>query len=1232
MKKRALSLLMAVLMVVGLLPATARAAGETENTTPTTTVNVDFTAQAAGAFLCAPQFNVAVSSNEAEQFGYTDSATNGVSALDVLVKAHEFIYGADKVATKLEVNNGGIARIFGEKTYNCGFTINGEQPHNNILVDDTYAPGGKSYTGYNIAQAEVKNNDVLEFYIYQDSNYALDNYPLYKQNGKNCSELSVKPGGDITLTLDGYCIGYYGCVPMQALEELGQIDTIEDAQFAWVAENEGAAEVTDIPDAISNENGAVTFTAPAAEGTYYLTAYMPADEINNNYATPLIMHLLKVTVDKDAVEPGSPDVPQVDPCALSTLSVTNFDANPNALVLSPAFTGSVSSYAVETLPFSSEFTASWLYVKATAVSETAKITAECNGAKTSVNSNWKPMMSALHSGDNLLTITVTNGEQSKTYTVTIPMAADPAAPVLAGDKTAAATVKKGGSYTLDLTKVFKKGTSETELTYQVSVDGKTAVETNANYSYTADAAGVYKLVFTAKSGSLTSPTYTVTLNVQPETDLVMHNIAAKYAASGVAQDNNSYWLAADMMAYEKTFPETANQLRAEHKQAMMELAVKTMETSTKPNDLAKSIIALTAMGYDATKITTDSGAALDGVAKLAESVSDKKNVGDFFIYTVPYVIIAFQQYSDAYQAQLDQWVAYTLAHKDSWMDTKWGTDSMTPIMLALAPYVATNPNVKDAMDKAVTAMAAYQKKDGSVGNGASTGLAIAAVSALGMDPAAFVNATSGKSLADGLMSNVLSSEDGFDSNANSFGTEQGFRGLIALANAKKGQPYRLYDFSGQTLVPAVATFWAKNAAVSVKTIPEDAAVVVKSGETEVAADKVHGAYDLAAGEYSYTVSCSGYQTKTGSFTVTEAEAASHAQKTINVSLVSEGSGSGSGSSTKSYTVTVRVMVPPADRSKSYTYKHDSRSYTNLLTTTSKVTVAAGSSVCDAFITILDQNGIDYVEQDNGYFPTIGGWSEYDRGPNSGWMYRVNGSVPSVALRDYELTGNATVVWYYTDDFSNDYGSESWNDNSSSSSGTTTTPTTPANPVPDKTIPFNDVKSNDWYYQSVQYAYDNGLFSGVSHDSFAPSDSMDRSMLVTVLHSLDGKPAAGKGGFTDVADGAWYANAVAWAAEHGIVSGVSDSAFAPNGAITREQLAVMLYRYAQYKGYDVSKTADLSGYADQGSISDWAAQAVQWACGSGLMTGRSANSLAPAGTLTRAEAATMLKAFCENVKK
>ena len=1219
MKKRALSLLMSLVMLISMLPTTAWAVDTTETTTPTT-VNVDFTAQAAGKFLIPPQFNVAVSSDEAEKFGYTDSV-DGVSALDVLVKANEIMFGdAFTSETKDEYlvvpASGFASKLFGIETDANGFILNGGYAN-----DGTESQSG-GYNGTTVTTQVVSNGDRVEFFCYQDQMMWGDELAWFCQNGGAVDHITVKPSDKLNLTLKSISFMYgYLYKDADVLHLAGSVTP--DAQVAWVSEN---GNISDIDKAVTDENGAVTITVPDKEGTYYLTAYRTNKGVEAGKA-PLVISLTPVVVSNNA--PG--------PCDLSALSVASFDSNPSALAFDKTFSADVTEYTVPEVAYHKNAWELPAYVKATASSEGATITASVNGTTKEVISGdtyWTMFYNSLKSGDNILTVTVTNGDQSKVYTVTIPMAADPAAPVLVGDKTATATVKKGGSYTLDLTKVFAKGTSNTELTYQVIVDKADTVAADANYSYTADSVGRHTLVFTAKSGSLTSPTYTVTLNVLAETDLVMHNIAAKYAASGVAQDGNSYWLAADMMAYEKTFHDSANKLNQEQKQAMMELAVKTMETSNSPGDLAKSIIALTAMGYDATRITTDSGVALDGVAKLADIVSDEKNTGAYFIYSVPYVIIAFQQYSDAYQAQLDKWVAYTLEkeQKATWTNTSYGTDSMAFIMPALAPYAETNADVKTALDEAVTAMAAYQKEDGSVDNAASTGLAITAVSALGMDPAAFVNTTSGKSLVDGLMINALASEDGFAPASNSFATEQGFRGLIALANYQAGKSYRIYDFSGQDLVPAVATFWAQNAAVSFKTIPADATVVVKNGETEKNVDKTHNAYDLAAGEYSYTVSRSGYQTKTGSFTVTDAEAASHAQKTINVSLVSEGSGSGSGSSTKSYTVTVRVMVPPADRSKSYTYKHDSRSYTNLLTTTSKVTVAAGSSVCDAFITILDQNGIDYVEQDNGYFPTIGGWSEYDRGPNSGWMYRVNGSVPSVALRDYELTGNATVVWYYTDDFSNDYGSESWNDNSSSSSGTTTTPTTPANPVPDKTMPFTDVKSNDWYYQSVQYAYDNGLFSGVSHDSFAPGDSMDRSMLVTVLHSLDGKPAAGKGGFTDVADGAWYANAVAWAAEHGIVSGVSDSAFAPNGAITREQLAVMLYRYAQYKGYDVSKTADLSGYADQGSISDWAAQAVQWACGSGLMTGRSANSLAPAGTLTRAEAATMLKAFCENVKK
>ena len=1230
MKKRALSLLMSLVMLVSMLPTTAWAADTTEPTTPNM-VKVDFTAQAAGTFLIPPQFNVEVSSDEAENFGYTDSftnVTNGVSALDVLVKAHEIIYGekfaADSKADYLIVGDTGfVTKIFGTETYASGFTLNGAYP-----TDGTQSPFG-GYNGTTVTTQAVVDNDSLEFFIDQDDTNYSDNLAWFCQNGVFTDTIVAKPAAKVDLLLKSTSyMGGYWYRDAEAMHAAGSI--VKGAQLAWV--NITTGEVTAIKNAVTNEEtGKVTLTMPADEGTSYLTAY------KNSESNPLVMSLTKVVADTNATEP---DTPQVDPCALKALSVADFKSNPNALELTPVFSPDATAYTTAEISYQSAEYLRMAYVKATAADETATIRAEINGISAEIvsgDSNWTVLGKAFKPGqDNILTITVTNGEQSKTYTVTIPMAADPAAPVLVGDKTAAATVKKGGSYTLDLTKVFKKGTSDADLTYQVSVDGKTAVETSADYRYAADAAGVHKLVFTAKSGKLTSPTYTVTLNVQPETDLVMHNIAAKYAASGVVQDDNSYWLAADMMAYEKTFPDSANKLTREQKQAMVDVAVKTMETSTKPGDLSKSIIALTAMGYDATKITTDSGAALDGVAKLAAMVNDKKNTDVTNIYTLPYVMIALQQFGDTYKAELGKLTNSALDQKLENGGWSWGAnfdaDATNPVILALAPYVETNPDVKDAMDKAVTAMAAYQKKDGSVGNGASTGLAIAAVSALGMDPAAFVNATSGKSLADGLLVNALASEDGFDSNANSFGTEQGFRGLIALANYQEGKSYRLYDFSGQTLVPAVATFWAQNAAVSVKTIPADAAVVVKRGETEVAVNDTHKAYDLAAGEYSYTVSRSGYQTKTGSFTVTEAEAAGHARKTIHVSLVS--AGSGSGSSSKDIKVTVKVMVPPADRSKRYTYKHDSRSYTNLLTTTGKVTVTAGSSVRDAFVTALDRDKIGYTEQSNGYFPTIGGWSEFERGEKSGWMYLVNGSMPSVAAQDYELTGNATVVWFYTDDYSNDYGSESWDDDSSSS-GTTTTPTaptTPANPVPDKAMSFTDVKSNDWYYSSVRYAYDNGLFSGVSHDSFGPGDSMDRSMLATVLYSLDGKPAAGKSGFADVADGAWYADAVAWAAEHGIVSGVGGGAFTPGGTITREQLAVMLYRYAQYKGYDVSKTADLSGYADQDKLSDWAARAVQWACGSGLMNGRSAAQLAPEGTLTRAEAATMLKAFCENVKK
>ena len=144
--------------------------------------------------------------------------------------------------------------------------------------------------------------------------------------------------------------------------------------------------------------------------------------------------------------------------------------------------------------------------------------------------------------------------------------------------------------------------------------------------------------------------------------------------------------------------------------------------------------------------------------------------------------------------------------------------------------------------------------------------------------------------------------------------------------------------------------------------------------------------------------------------------------------------------------------------------------------------------------------------------------------------------------------------------------------------------------------------------------------------------MTRAMLAQVLYNLEGKPAATGAPFQDVAPGQWYANAVAWAAENGIVSGYGNGRFGPNDPITREQLATILHRYASKKGYDTSASASLSGFSDSASVSGYAQEALSWAVGAKLVSGMGNNALNPAGTATRAQVATILMRFCENFKQ
>lgn len=177
--------------------------------------------------------------------------------------------------------------------------------------------------------------------------------------------------------------------------------------------------------------------------------------------------------------------------------------------------------------------------------------------------------------------------------------------------------------------------------------------------------------------------------------------------------------------------------------------------------------------------------------------------------------------------------------------------------------------------------------------------------------------------------------------------------------------------------------------------------------------------------------------------------------------------------------------------------------------------------------------------------------------------------------------------------------------------------------------FSDVSTGSWYYDAVQYVYSAGLMSGTGSYVFSPDGATTRGMIVTILYRLEGSPACGSASFSDVSSGKYYAQDVAWAAENGIVSGYSASRFGPENAITCEQLAAILYRYAAYKGYDVSDLASLTGYADNDLVAAYAKTSFAWAVQAGIISGTGANRLSPSAGATRAQVAAMLMRFCQS---
>lgn len=263
----------------------------------------------------------------------------------------------------------------------------------------------------------------------------------------------------------------------------------------------------------------------------------------------------------------------------------------------------------------------------------------------------------------------------------------------------------------------------------------------------------------------------------------------------------------------------------------------------------------------------------------------------------------------------------------------------------------------------------------------------------------------------------------------------------------------------------------------------------------------------------------------------------------------------------------------------------------------------GTTAMDVFRQVLTANGYSY-EAKGSYVQAVikpdgTKVAEFSKGPNSGWVFRVNGEFPDVAMQDYQISDGDVIEVLFIANYMDE---------------------------PGLFLPFTDV-NNHWAYSAIKRVYNRGLMLGVSDTRFAPNQALSRAMLVTVLYRLADEPdVTADNPFTDVPAGQWYTNAVIWAAANGIVSGFGDGTFRPNAPATRAQAAVMLCGYAKLAGRDTTQCADLSAYADAAEIPSWALAEMQWANAAQLIRGRSDTILAPNAGTTRAEMAKILSTF------
>lgn len=686
-------------------------------------------------------------------------------------------------------------------------------------------------------------------------------------------------------------------------------------------------------------------------------------------------------------------------------------------------------------------------------------------------------------------------------------------------------------------------------------------------------------------------------------DALLENIASSYT------DNSSEWVVMDMAAYLDSHKSTQYKTTDEAKQTYINTAINALSgVGIGEQTYSKTILAMQSIGVDPQRLyPVNSNSAISAIAGL-NGISHSSSA-----WTAPYTLAAYNQGeygSEVYEQTIIGQLLSNQSENGCW--NEYGTiDTTANVIAGLSFYYDSDPQVKQAVDKALDYLSRQQKStgvydDGNTGewaagdNANSTAMVMIALASVGINPDTDSRFVKGEtSLLDGLLSFALADNSGFGHTSseqlNSGATEQAFRALIAASRVMAdGKAYNIYDFSANT--------------------------------------------DLEPGR------------ATGDGAVTP-------------------------------------PVNPDPGNSNITVYFTMKADTGYWVSRKAVTVKEGSTVYHVFTTALEGTGITYTGAENGYISSVTKdgktLGEFTSGKDSGWLYKVNGTLPDTGLTSYVVKNGDEVLWYYTTDWTTDPDAGSvtlrpdpntvvkeQTDGSyqvslpkgSTGSVLVTIPKVSKGDLlvivhadgtqevvkksviqngtgylmldenatvkaVDYVSDFGDVKESAWYADAVDFTAGRGLFSGVGGGNFAPDETLSRGMVVTVLYALEEAGAQKTEGlFSDVAGDAWYAQGTAWAVKSGIVSGYGDGQFGPDDAITREQLALMLYRYAQYMKLSTGAGASLNAFGDKEAVSSWAQQAMSWAVSAGILGGTPEGNLNPGGTATRAEAAVMVSQF------